>query len=137
MVQREDRQNRNRAPDFSEAFCSFVHAADEKQLREAIEASGEDPDSLGQRARSIAEKSVHQFLTPSEDSSRKKQEHVALRQALSALLQLLRRREGLSQDDLATRARVEVDEIQRLESDFSYTPSPRTIYQLEQTFKLP
>ena len=137
MTQRRDRKNWNRGPNFSEAFCSFVHTASEKELRDAIETVGESPDSLAQKGRAIAEKSVRQYVAEPEEESRKKREFTALRQAMSALLQLLRRREGLSHDELAKRARVESEEIRRIESDLSYMPNPRTIYQLEQTFRLP
>ena len=137
MTQRRDRQNWNRGPNFSETFCSFVRTADEKELRDAIEAVGESPDSLAQQGKAIAEKAVKQYVADPEKESRKEREFTGLRQAMSALLQLLRRREGLSQDELAKRARVESEEIRRIESDLSYIPNPRTIYQLEQTFRLP
>lgn len=60
-----------------------------------------------------------------------------LHEALSALVQLLRKRDNLSEEELANRARIDVTEIRRIECDRSYIPAPRTIYQLEQTFKLP
>jgi transcriptional regulator with XRE-family HTH domain len=114
-----------------------VHDANDKELRDAIEASGENPDALAQRGRAIAERALKRYVAGLEAESLNSSEGLILREAMSALLQLLRRREGLSRDQLAERARVEITEIRMLESDTSFVPSPRTIYQLEQTFRLP
>jgi transcriptional regulator with XRE-family HTH domain len=137
MERREERQNWNRGPNFRDGVCSFVHDANDKELRDAIEASGENPDALAQRGRAIAERALKRYVAGLEAESLNSSEGLILREAMSALLQLLRRREGLSRDQLAERARVEITEIRMLESDTSFVPSPRTIYQLEQTFRLP
>jgi len=64
-------------------------------------------------------------------------EVLALHRGLGVLLRLLRRRDGLSVEELARAARVDPAELTRIESDASYDPSPRTIYQLEEHFRLP
>ncbi len=132
-----DRRDCNRGSDLWGAFCEFAHAANGEELKEAIEAAGENPDSLARQGRAIAEKILRQYAADPEGKSRKEREIKALHEGLSALLQLLRRREGLSQEALANKARVEIEEIRLIESDQSYMPNPRTIYQLEQMFGLP
>ena len=56
---------------------------------------------------------------------------------LGTMLRLLMRREGLSEDELAERAEVGVDELRRIQLDPKHEPSPRTIYRLERFFDLP
>jgi transcriptional regulator with XRE-family HTH domain len=50
---------------------------------------------------------------------------------------MLRRRDSLDESDLACKADVDENEIQRIEYDPDFLPSPRTLYKLEQTFSLP
>ena len=50
---------------------------------------------------------------------------------------MLRRREQLSADKLAQEARVNASELRRIELDPAFDPNPRTIFQLEKSFKLP
>jgi transcriptional regulator with XRE-family HTH domain len=122
---------------FSKAFREFILGADSKDLEEAIASEGEDPKELAARGRAITLQALkrHEIWVRAEEQARTEAE--ALHEGLSALLQLLRRKEGMSEEDLAKKARVDVEEIRCLECDMSYTPSPRTIYQLEQVFKLP
>jgi transcriptional regulator with XRE-family HTH domain len=82
-------------------------------------------------ARALAVSNAHSLQTDAGE------EGSDVRQGLSALLVMLRRRDGLSEDELAVRARVDAAEVRRIEYDPSYTPQPRTIYQIEQFFKLP
>lgn len=56
---------------------------------------------------------------------------------LGTMLRLLMRREGLSEDELAERAEIGVDELRRIQLDPKHEPSPRTIYRLERFFDLP
>src|SRR3990172_2530783 len=52
--------------------------------------------------------------------------------AFSSLVQLLRRAEGLSIEQLAERARVDAGELVSIESDVRHQPRPRTVHQLAQ-----
>ena len=121
----------------SKVFRELIFEAEPKDLEEAIAAEGEDPKELAERGRAIAIRALkqHEIQVRSEEEARAETE--ALHEGLSALIQLLRRKEGMSDEDLAKKARVDVGEIRRIEFDLSYTPNPRTIYQLEQVFKLP
>jgi len=56
---------------------------------------------------------------------------------LSMLVRQVRRRDGLTLGALAERLRVEVSELKRLETDPTFTPSPRTLYNLAQYMKVP
>jgi transcriptional regulator with XRE-family HTH domain len=46
------------------------------------------------------------------------------------LIQLSRRHRGWSIEELSSRARVEVNELVRIERDPHFVPGPRTVYQL-------
>jgi transcriptional regulator with XRE-family HTH domain len=59
------------------------------------------------------------------------------RLAFGTLVDLLRRRNGMSLEKLACDANLELGEIVRIESDFHYRPEPRTVYQLAKVFSLP
>lgn len=62
---------------------------------------------------------------------------ILLHKGLNSLLVMLRRRDGLDEDELALKAGIDEAEIRRIEYDSEYMPSPRTIYKLEQAFALP
>lgn len=122
------------------AFREFVHEASGADLAAAIESEGDDPRSAATEGRAL----VTQLLAKrgyragsGGATCGDVKEALALHEGLSALIQLLRRREGWTEEDLAEKARVEVEEISRIEFDPTYTPNPRTIYQLEQVFRLP
>ncbi len=53
-----------------------------------------------------------------------------------SILKAIRCHHTLSIEQLATAARVDVGELQRIESDPDFVASPRTVYQLENYFKL-
>lgn len=113
----------------SEALRDLLLEASEDDLRDAFANAGEDFDILAARGRSVVERA----LASAEDSS----EVENLHRGLGVLIQLLRRKKRLSLDELATEARVDVSEIRGIEHDATFDANPRTIYQLEQYFKLP
>jgi transcriptional regulator with XRE-family HTH domain len=56
--------------------------------------------------------------------------------AFGRLIQLLRRRKSLTLEQLATNARVDMEELLLIEEDVDYHPEPRTVHQLAQIFEL-
>jgi ribosome-binding protein aMBF1 (putative translation factor) len=106
--------------------------ADAETLDLAVKEAGIDPNDLTRAARAAIDRAIAVTADDSADS-----DIGDLHEGLSALLQLLRRRHSLSHEQLAHEARIEADEIRRIETEVQYTPKPRTIYQLEQFFKLP
>lgn len=62
---------------------------------------------------------------------------VELHEGLSVMINMLKRREGLSGAELSRRAEIDKEELRKIEFDPNYEPSPRTIYRLEQFFGLP
>ncbi|MBX9600049.1 MAG: helix-turn-helix domain-containing protein [Bryobacteraceae bacterium] len=50
--------------------------------------------------------------------------------AFGRLINLSRRNRGWSIEELSTRARVEVNDLVRIEKDPHFVPGPRTVYQL-------
>jgi transcriptional regulator with XRE-family HTH domain len=117
----------------SRAFRDFILEAPAEELPELSKAFGESSEALIEKAmgaRKCALDEVRRIKREETDPS-------TLRHGFSTLLQLLCRRDGIDQQDLARSARVDVDEICRIETDIHHTPSPRTIYQLEKVFNLP
>jgi len=57
--------------------------------------------------------------------------------ALGRLINLLRRRDGLSLDAVAEKAQVDLAELLRIEREEHYKPRPRTIVQLANLFGVP
>ncbi len=102
--------------------------ASEDELREAFADTGEDLDALAARGKAAAQRA----LSETPDPARVKDLH----RGLGVLLQMLRRRERLSIDELAKNANVSAVELRHIETDPAFNPNPRTIFQLEQYFKL-
>lgn len=123
----------------SRTLRDIVLDADAGSLIETVSELGIDPADLASRGRAAAERALAstarsaESITSAPDMDATNQLH----EGLSVLLHLLRRRDNLSEEDLAARARVDVTEVRRIEHDRTYTPSPRTVYQLEQVFRLP
>jgi len=60
-----------------------------------------------------------------------------VRFAFSTLICHRRRALRLTMEDLAQKAKVELDELLRIEEDSAYVPEPRTVHQLASHLKLP
>jgi transcriptional regulator with XRE-family HTH domain len=103
--------------------------ASELELREALRGTPEDFDELAARGRAAAQRA----LATTDDTADVQDLH----RGLGALIQMLRRRDHVSIDELATQARVDINELRRIELNAAFEPNPRTICQLEQYFKLP
>src|SRR2546430_2303376 len=87
------------------AMRELVIAADSESLTAAIRDAGIDPMDLARTGRAMAARALAHAadeLASTQASN--------LHEGLSALLQLLRRRENLSYEQLAQRARVDADE---------------------------
>lgn len=115
----------------SAAFRDFICEASEVELVDSLCKEGEDLDDLAAKAKGAALKALDAYR------SRSSNDEIALQRSLGVLLQMLRRREGLTEDELAAHARIDASEIKKIEADSSHAPKPRTIYQLEQFFGLP
>ncbi len=56
--------------------------------------------------------------------------------AFGKFVNLMRRRRGLSMEQLAEAAEVDASELLVIEDDLHHVPEPRTIYKLAQTFEV-
>jgi transcriptional regulator with XRE-family HTH domain len=122
----------------SRTLRDMVLDADSSSLREVIAQLGIDPNDVVRRGKMAAGQALQLTASAAKSGVHDGEtDWTQLHEALSALVQLLRKRDNLSEEELANRARIDVTEIRRIECDRSYIPAPRTIYQLEQTFKLP
>jgi len=121
--------NNKQKIEVNRALRDILLEASEQELREALSGAGEDFDSLAAQGRAIAQRA----LASSEYTS----DLPDLHRGLGALIQMLRRRERISADQLASGARIDLAELRRIELDPTFEPNPRTIFQLEQYFKLP
>lgn len=103
-------------------------------LRRKIEA---DPDFENDASVPAALfESLGMFL-PAELHSAGDEEASKLKEAFGILIRQLRRRDGLSIEDLAKKARVSEDELHEIESNPDHKPRPRTVHQLSSIFHLP
>jgi transcriptional regulator with XRE-family HTH domain len=123
----------------SRALREVVLEADSSSLRDTLVELEINPADLAEKGRTAAAKALQlsTLNAKPEPLNVATPDTAQLHDGLSALLQLLRRKDNLTEEELADRARVDVSEIRRIECDRSYIPSPRTVYQLEHTFKLP
>ena len=113
----------------SRALRDIIMDSSEQEIREALIGSGENFEAL------VAEGCVafQRALANVENN----EDLPDLRRGLGMLIQLLRRRERLSVDELANKARVNAAELRRIERDATFEPHPRTIFQMERHFQLP
>jgi transcriptional regulator with XRE-family HTH domain len=72
-----------------------------------------------------------------EDTQQPDEKIVRLKLAFGVLIRQLRRRDELSINALAQRARIAEEELRTIEHDPHYKPRPRTVHQLAQYFKVP
>lgn len=56
--------------------------------------------------------------------------------AFGKFVNLMRRRRGLSMEQLADAAELDPSELLVIEDDLQHTPEPRTVYRLAQTFEV-
>ncbi|UOF02884.1 helix-turn-helix domain-containing protein [Bdellovibrio reynosensis] len=119
-----------------QAFESFAFEATEKELDEALTAAGEDPKSILKAADSAIARALAEAGRISSKTEPKIQNQKALHEGLRTIITLLRRKKGISQEELAALARINLSDVRNIETDDYFTPSPRTVYQLEQFFEL-
>tara|TARA_R110000824_G_scaffold167353_5_gene344310 strand:+ start:419 stop:925 length:507 start_codon:yes stop_codon:yes gene_type:complete len=81
--------------------------------------------------------SIGMFLSPElveeEDSSNV----IQLKHAFGVLVKQLRKRDKLSLEQLAGKARVDLEDIKQIEHDPHFRPRPRVIHQLASVFNVP
>ena len=120
----------------SRAFRESILEVSEDELREVLEQEGEDFDELADRGQAAIDRAFRQVPGAEQKDSAEKSSMEGLHRGLGALVTLLRRKKKLSEEELAARARVPVEEVRRIEFDASYTPGIRTVAQLEDFFRL-
>lgn len=62
---------------------------------------------------------------------------VRLKHAFGVLVRQLRRRDRMTLEDLAQRARVDIEDLRQIEQDPHFKPRPRIVHQLAQVFRVP
>ncbi len=102
------------------------------ELSEIAKEAGLEAQQLAHTSRQLVEHAIKQSKQASVNEML-----LPLHKGLNLLLIMLRRRDGLDEDELARKANIDSQEIRRIEYDPEYLPSPRTIYKLEQAFSLP
>src|SRR5260370_159050 len=117
-----DRPPKNDRIAISRVLREFILEAPAEELPELSKACGESSEALRQKGLSARKWAFEQVQEANVEQSPS-----ALRHGFRALLQMLCRRDGLDQRDLAQSASIDIDEICRMEVDDGYTPNPRTI----------
>jgi len=111
------------------ALREILLEASEDEMREALAGTGQDLESVAAMGREL----VQGALKSTPDSGDLKDLH----RSLGVLLQMLRRRDRVTVDQLASKARIDVEELRQIELDPTFDPNPRTVFQLERYFDLP
>lgn len=120
----------------SRAFRDSILDASEGELKEALEQEGHNRKELVRRGRAVIDRALAQIRDHAQAAGQTPFELKDLHKGLGICIQMLRRKKQLSEEELAERARVSVAEVRRIEFDPTFTPRPRTLYQLENFFKL-
>lgn len=112
----------------SRILRELILEATDQELRDAANDAVVDYQGLVARARAAARSAIEEAELHSRQD---------LHKGLGTLVLMLRRKERLSLEELATRARIDARELQQIEGDLAFEPNPRTVYQLERFFRLP
>lgn len=115
----------------------FIADASDEELDELIQLQGGEPLAYIEESKHVITGALEQFAKENKHAIEKNDDCKEIHLVLGKLLTMLRRREQMSEEKLAERACVNVNEIRRIEYDIDYLASPRTIIQLERYFKLP
>lgn len=105
----------------------FIIHSTEAEIDEALRDAGHDPDDVAEQTRSIIERALS-----ASDAAR-----VSSQRGFQLFVAFLRRRERLTEEELASKANVPPCDVRRIEFDSAFEPSPRTLTRLETFFKLP
>lgn len=106
-------------------------AISRERLRQKIAASPDIAVEAGCNTGGILEFHATKNDIPAE------KEVVRLKEAFGVFVRQLRRREQLSVTELSAKARIDEQEVRRIEQDPRHVPRPRTVHQLATVFKLP
>lgn len=120
--------SKNKNTEMNRALRDIFLESSEQELREALSGTDIDFDSLAAQGRDIAQQVLANFENTIGIPD--------LHRGLGALVRLLRRRDHILAEQLASKARIDIAELHKIENDPSFEPNPRTIYQLEQYFNL-
>jgi transcriptional regulator with XRE-family HTH domain len=111
------------------AVRSIFLDASEHEIRDVFEDAEVDFELLAARGAAAAKRALSVVVDMPDVE--------ALRRGLGTLVRMLRRKQRISIEALAERIRVSQSELHSIERDVHFNPSPRTVFQLEQHFKLP
>jgi ribosome-binding protein aMBF1 (putative translation factor) len=111
----------------------MILEAPREEVRDLAREAGHDAQQLAKAGRNAAERALREFRQSVADIENTS----AIFKSLNYLLVMLRRRDNLDEAELAQKAQIEEAEIRRIELEPGYIPAPRTIYKLENIFKLP
>ena len=115
-------------------FEDWIKNASEADLDEALIDLGRNPDEILAKAN----RAIENAKTREERQKNAVMENLETpEKGLGILINMLRRKKKLGIDELARKIRVEVEELVKIEREKKYSPTPRTIYQLENFFSLP
>lgn len=128
-----------RKRELSRVFRDSILGASDEELKDALDQEGLDRQELVRRGRSVIDRALAQARggdSAKPTVAQAPADFEDLHKGLGVCIQLLRRKKRISEEELAERARVPVEEVRRIEFDPTYTPRPRTLFQLEDFFRL-
>lgn len=137
MDPRDHEYLRHHPREVQRALRQMFYDASEEDIREAMAETDSDFSVIAEQAGDIVAGALARHARRGETEQPPSDDILDLRRSLGTLLQLLRRRGRLTQEDLAARACIDLDEVRKIESDPLFSAHPRTIFQLEQYFDLP
>ena len=122
---------------FEKVFEDWIGNATEDELDEALINAGECPEEILERANRAIEYAIEYSDQNKKQKEEKNKDFQEPNKALSVLINMFRRKKGFSIEKLAREVQVKAEELFKIEDEEGYTPSPRTIHQLEKYFSLP
>lgn len=121
-----------------EVMRGIVDEKDDSDVRELIAQANEWSSSLSMPDYLRDPNTVFNLIQTRFHNSQENQHPVQnADRAFSTFVKMQRRARGVSVESLAAKAEIDQEELERIETDSSYEPRPRTIRQLALFFNIP
>ena len=134
--------NQGPSSNIHRALCDLILDADEAEVDRIIIAFRQDPQQLEKEGRETLQTTLNDLRPkiiplPGNDLLSSQIDASRPHQGFGRFVQMFRRREELSIEELSKKADVSAAELRQIEGETGQMPKPRTLFQLERFFKLP
>jgi HTH-type transcriptional regulator, competence development regulator len=119
--------------DSNDPIHEYILKANSEDFKEMLDAAGLDLKTEA----AWVEKIVRKHIDKPAAAAKSETPSAATNLTFGAFLRMLRQQRKMEINDLAQKAKIEAEEIVKIENDATYRPRPRTVSKLAELFKIP